>query len=312
MISQPHRSHGPSKETARGTLFQGAAWRYLVALSVAADFLMFPTARAFDDDREAILTVFPLVGCILAQGSLLAAWLVWGDAPFSRRLLWHWMIAGCLCGVWLIGLALARPPGEFGEASGLTVALTVPVVSLGAQFPFWVARLLFGWRLVRVTAPSAAPASAEQPLTIRDLLLATFLVAASFGVARLSPAAQQEEEFRVAWGVFMVAAATFSFVAILPAAAILLRPRPFARAVQYSLYLAAAPITLLWSAVAIIRFFGLGNLPPWFAFVGLTLLILAYAGTAILAAAVARDHNYQLTWGRSRAGITTGLAPVES
>ena len=69
---------------------------------------MLPTVEAFND-RGGILIVLPLVGCTLAQGSLLAAWLVWGDAPFSRRLLWHWIIAGCLCGVWLIGLAVAAP-----------------------------------------------------------------------------------------------------------------------------------------------------------------------------------------------------------
>jgi hypothetical protein len=133
----------------------------------------------------------------------------------------------------------------------------------------------------------------------------TFLVAASFAVARLSPASQQEEEFRAAWGVFMVAAATFSTVAILPAAAILLRPRLFGRAVQYSLYLAAAPIAILWLSVIIIRLFGLTNRPPWFIFVGLTLFILSYAGTAILAAVVARDHGY-LGWGRNGALYLAG------
>jgi hypothetical protein len=238
------------------------------------------------------------LGSTLAQGSLLAAWLVWSDAPFSRRLLWHWIVAGTLCCIWLIGLALAAPPHNFREV-GFTVALTVPLVSLGAQLPFWIVRLLFGWRLVRIADSHAA----DKPLTIRDLLLATLIVAASFAVARLSPAAQQEEEFRVAWGVFMTAAATVSVIAILPAAAMLLRPRPFDRAVKYCLAYASAPIILLWATVAVVRFYGLTNLPPWFMFVGMTCLILTYAGTAILAAAVARDRGYLLAWGRKPASF---------
>jgi hypothetical protein len=271
----------------------------LAVLSVAVDLLMLPMVAAIKGRPVGLMMVLPLVGCLLAQGSLLAAWLVWGDAPFSRRLVWHWIVAGCLCCVWLIGLAVARPPEGFREV-GFTVALTVPVVSLGAQLPLWVVRLLFGWRIVRSTAPSA-----EQPLSIRDLLLATLIVAASFAVARLSPAAQQDKEFRLVWGVYMAAAATFSLVAIIPAAAILLRSRPLARAVQYSLYLAAAPIALLWLGVVIARIYAPGILAPWFIYAGLTLFILSYAGTAILAAVAARDQGYLLGWGRSGASQAT-------
>ena len=97
----------------------------------------------------------------------------------------------------------------------------------------------------------------------------------------------------------MAAAATVSVIAILPTAAMLLRPRPFDRAVKYSLAYASAPIILLWATVAVVRYYGLTpRLPPWVIFVGMTCLILAYAGTAILAAAVARDRGYLLVWGR--------------
>jgi hypothetical protein len=277
-------------------------WWTLIGISVATDFLMLGLGRPFGQGPTIpqVFIIFTSFGCILAQGSLLAAWLVWSDAPFSRRLLWHWIVAGSLCCIWLIGLALAKPPAGFREV-GFTVALTVPLVSLGAQFPFWIVRMLFGWRLVRITSlPSAAP-RAEQPLSIRDLFLATLIVAISFAVARLSPGAQQEPEFRFAWGLFMTAAATICAIAILPAAAILLRPRPFHRAVTYSLAYASVPIIFLWTTVAVVRFYGLTNLPPWFIFVGLTCLILAYAGTAILAAAAARDRGYLLAWGRKPA-----------
>jgi hypothetical protein len=302
----------PSDAGSHSPRVRNSTWWALIGLSVAADFLMLPLVRVFDQGPtlpQAIIVLGSL-GSTLAQGSLLAAWLVWSDAPFSRRLLWHWIVAGCLCCIWLIGLALAAPPHSFLEI-GFTVALTVPLVSLGAQLPFWIVRIFFGWRLVRITAPPAAAPFAEQPLSIRDLLLATLIVGVSFAVARLSPAAQQEEEFRVAWGVFMAAAATICTIAILPAAAMLLRPRPFARAVKYSLAYASVPIILLWGTVAVVRFYGLTNkLPPWFMFVGMTCLILAYAGTAIFAAAVARDHGYLLAWGRKPATFRAAL-PIQ-
>jgi hypothetical protein len=97
----------------------------------------------------------------------------------------------------------------------------------------------------------------------------------------------------------MAAAAAVSVIAILPTAAILLRPYPFDHAVKYSLAYASAPIILLWATVAVVRYYGLtSRLPSWVIFVGLTCLICAYAGTAILAAAVARNHGYLLVWGR--------------
>lgn len=297
---------GPSPSIVEGKArwpqLNGIAWWYLAGLSIVVDFSVVPLFVAFLGLRAGLAVAFPLAGCLLAQGSLLAAWLAWGDGPFSRRLRWHWIIAGVLCSVWLLGLMLSSPPHKFREV-GFTVALTVPVVSLGAQLPMWIARLLFGWRLVRAIAPSSAAIEgvvtpAEQPLSIRDLLVATLIVAASFAVARLSPAAQQDDEFRFVWGVYMAVAAFVSLIAILPAAAILLRPGPFGLAVRNSLYLAAAPISLLWFVVAISLIYARGALAPWYEYVGASFFFLAYAGTAILAAAVARDQGYQLGWGR--------------
>ncbi len=272
------------------------AWWTLVAVSIAADFLMLPMVTVFSWGPgpptlpQAIL-VFGMLGSTLAQGSLLAAWLAWGDSRFSHRLIWHWIIAGGLCCIWLAGVALAAPSSFFHEFA-LTIALTVPVVSLGAQLPLWAARQLFRCRLVPTTSTFAA----AEPLSIRDLMLATLLVGASFAIARLSPGAQQEKDFWIFWCITMTGAATFSLLAILPTAAMLLRPRPFGRAIAYSLAYAAVPIILLWGGAAIMRYYGIGRLPPWTMFVGMSCLVLCYAGTAILAAAAARNRGYLLVW----------------
>src|SRR5262245_30009370 len=54
---------------------------------------------------------FPLllasVGCIFAQGCLLAAWLSWGDGPFWQRFTRHWIVAAILYLVWAAGLSLS-------------------------------------------------------------------------------------------------------------------------------------------------------------------------------------------------------------
>src|SRR5262249_15230859 len=106
-----------------------------------------------------------------------------------------------------------------------------------------------------------------------------------------------------AWGIFMAVAATASVIAILPAAAMLLRPRPFDRAIKYSLSYASVFIFLLWGTVAVVRIYGLGRLPPWFMLVGMSCLILADAATALLVAAVARERGYLLAWGRRSANL---------
>ena len=72
------------------------------------------------------------------------------------------------------GLAVALS-GRIPLQIAATVALGVPLVSLAAQFPLWVTRQLFGWRLVREEHPTQlSPFPTTQRLTIRDLMLATF------------------------------------------------------------------------------------------------------------------------------------------
>jgi hypothetical protein len=307
----PHRSRSPESAEHDPTLrpiFQGHAWAALVVLSILADFSMLPMITALDGPpRLAFCIPFAAIGCALAQGCLLAVWLAWGDWPFSRRLMWHWIAAGVLCCVWLIGMTLSLPNGddEFVEV-GLTVALTVPLVSLGAQLPLWIVRQQFGWRLVRLTDGFAA--AGEPPLAIRDLMAATVIVAVTFGLARLSPAAQQAPGYWIAWCIALVISATVSTFVMLPAAAMLLRPRVLSRALLYAGVYIAAAITTLWLHVVVLRLYWPGSLAPWQIYVCLSVLILSFAGTVILAAVFIRGQGYQLVSGRSRCG--TGILAI--
>src|SRR5262245_20457377 len=76
----------------------------LLAVCVLADFFLSPLFVGIGRTRS-LANAWPLLvlGCTLAQGNTLAAWLVWGDGPFLRRLAVHWGIAGALCAIWLAG-----------------------------------------------------------------------------------------------------------------------------------------------------------------------------------------------------------------
>jgi len=239
---------------------------------------------------RAVLALAAL-GSILAHGCLLAAWLAWGDLPFGRRLLQHWIVAGVLCVVWLVGLVTSVRGRETPQVA-FTVAMTVPIISLAAQLPLWIARQLFGWRLVRITGNQSP--GRDSPWTIRDLLSATLIVAVSFAIARVSPAAIEAPGFKVVWLIGSAVACIVCAATILPAAIFLLRMQRHARGVKYAWTYAVVAILLEWLVITLVRWQGLTNLPPYFIFIGMSCLIFSYAATTLLAAKAARELGYRL------------------
>lgn len=267
-----------------------AAW--LIVPSFACDFLMVPVMSSISGPLSGIGIVIGLgiVGCVLAQGSLLAAWLAWSEGPFLRRLATHWLIAAGLYLIWFLGLVLAAPADD-SVIVAVAVALGVPLVSIAAQFPLWVARQWLGWRLVREPAdPVPLP---EPPLAIRDLMLATLIVAVSLALARMAPSPDAGGMWPV-WAFTFVVASVVSAIAVLPAGKMLLRSQPFERGLAWSAAYFAAWLALVWIVVAILRSFSV-RLPPWQLFVGFSSLILTYAGTLMLTATIARSRGYRLT-----------------
>jgi len=239
-----------------------------------------------------------IVGSVLAQGCLLAAWLAWSDGPFLRRLLAHWKIAAGLYLIWLVGFGLANARhGKVPPLIAAIVALGVPLVSLAAQFPLWVARQWFGWRLVREQAEAAH--SSEPPLAIRDLMLATLVVAVALALARLAPSPDAGEMWPV-WGVAVTVASVISSISLLPAGALLLRMRLFSRGLVWSGLYAAAWIALPCVVVAVLWWYAPAMLAPRAIYVGLSSLMFMFAATLILTAVIARDRGYRLTGGRKR------------
>jgi hypothetical protein len=268
-----------------------AAW--LIVPCLACDFLMIPVMSSASGPLGGmgIALGMGIVGCVLAQGSLLAAWLAWSEGPFLWRLATHWLIAAGLYLLWFLGLALAAPGDRQAFQMAAMVALGVPLVSIAAQFPLWVARQWLGWRLVRWAADKTPPR--EPPLAIRDLMVATLVVAVSLALARLAPSPDAGEMWPV-WALTFVVASVASTIAVLPAGKMLLRSEHFRRGLDRSALYAGAWIALVWIVVAILRLSGV-RLPPWELFLGLSGLILNYAATVMLTAAIARSRGYWLT-----------------
>lgn len=271
--------------------------RLLIVLCLLCDFLMVPILAAMTGSGPPGIPGVPLflaaMGCVLAQGNLLAAWLAWSDQPFGQRLTWHWIVAAILFLVWVAGLAISATvaPVSFAEVSSV-VGLSVPMVSIAAQTPLWIARQIFGWRLIHGDPKDdTRPA----PLSIRHLMWATVLVALSLALARLAPLPVKEQV--IVWTFMMAAASIISAIALLPAAA-MLRLQSFQRGVMFAGLYATFWAALPWGIVLVGRHLGLWGGPPLAIVVGVSCLVFSFAGTVILAAAAAREMGYQLVLGR--------------
>jgi len=276
-------------------------WLPIAAVFALCDFLLPPAFSSInglpkDVNVVRLAAVLGMLGCTLAQGNLLAVWLVWSSRPFVRRLARHWAAAGGLYLCWLAGLSLSG----HREFSGLfmTVAILVPAISLGAQLPHWIVRHYFGWRLVHADAEAAGERDA--PLTIRDLFMATVVVAATFAIARQLRWIQPKNEgYWVLVAIVMTIAGFISTIALLPAGALLFKVKDFERGLKWSAIYVAAFLCLEWGIVGILWWYAPQFLLPYQLYVGLSSLMLCFAAALIVVAWAARADGYRLVSGRN-------------
>jgi hypothetical protein len=161
----------------------------LVVVAGAIDVLVCPLIRACARDGAVALIIVPLAfGIICGQVGALALWLVWGEGPFLRRLLIHWIAAASLAIALSLGLALtiADQSSPFGRGDVLrsleVVFCLLPAISLLGQLPHWPLRIYCGWRVER---PASLPTASSQPLTILDMLSGTAVVGITLGLLRV-------------------------------------------------------------------------------------------------------------------------------
>ena len=281
----------------------------MLAVAIACVLTDFSLGPMFDNLRTPGPKVieaacfFALLGCTLAQGNLLAAWLVWSERPFLRRLVCHWLTAAVLYGAWVIGV-MRTAPTEDGRMICETIGLVVPLASLAAQLPLWITRQWFGWRIIRAASKEQRPG--ERPLTIRGLMGATVLVAVALTLTRMAPvpAAQRGKEFSVALVFGFLVATGISTVGMLPAGRMLLGMQRFRAALGWSGLYATALISLVWIVRELMMRYALNGGPPILACAMLSGLMFGYATTLMVVGSVARAHGYRLVRGRRSGGVS--------
>ena len=197
----------------------GPTWLPLIGVGLV--FVLansaLPLIERIDDDS---FLVFWCVGVILAEGFVLAAWLVWGDGPFFQRLFIHWIAAAVLGVASFLG-AVAVEGFRDGDIRDMleVIPFSLPLFSLAIQLPLWIARYYCGWRLV----DSCADPVAAKPMGTRDLMLGTVIVAVSLALARLAEGMDDNSEGWLVWAILAPSVAGISLVSVLPVAVWLLR-----------------------------------------------------------------------------------------
>jgi hypothetical protein len=281
----------------------------LIGLVVAAgviDFLFFPLARASGGRFSGVIFFGAIyVGFVFGQVMALAAWLVWNEGPFLRRLAIHWGIAFGLAAAFFCGLIAALVADsisriDFKNAGLAFVVCTLPAVSLAAQLPFWPLRTYFGWRVHRTLEGASL---AGRPLTILDMFFGTAVVGATLGLARLITSLFPNEFFPpLMWIQLAVYGALWSIASLfigIPTIFCIMRSTNLARGIAalggYLLF----GLVLLIGIPSALR----GIVAPLESSVTLTLGTFTLAATFSAPLLVLRACGYRLTRTRDRRSL---------
>jgi hypothetical protein len=170
----------------------------------------------------------------------------------------------------------------------------LPLVALCAQAAAWLLRIYAHWRIERPT-DSPSP-EAARPLSIRDLLVWTVVVAATISLVRVGkPADVSEADYWSVWSIVSTTAAGLSILGMLPMVYLTLGvDRPVWGAVGvFAIAAAAASI-----ASSILIYVNPGG--PTNREIALMFSSLAFGFTFLLVGPlwIARTYGYRLAMGR--------------
>lgn len=264
-------------------------WSMLViAMPLAVvDVAVAPLMECISPQKPASVVVYTCFGLIPAQAALLTIGLVFGDGPLWRRLLIYWICALLLIVAWFVGFqySLGYPFSYRHWPEAIRGVCALPLISLAVQAPLWTIRCFFGWRLVQPVGGLSIyePPPPEANLTIRDLMLATVVIALSLAISRLAPMPEhlknQPQQFWFAAAGFAAAAAGVSALGVLPLLAMFFSKLPLGLAWVLGIGYALGYGVLLLLFVAS-GYLGLPNLETP-KVIGLAAVLIAFSsGTA--------------------------------
>jgi hypothetical protein len=135
-------------------------------------------------NERARIAAFFLAGIVVGQFALLATWAVLGPWQlyvqwFAALLSWLGLFMALILGAAITG----DLPRHWNELLQATLGYSAAFVA--AQAPLWCIRLLRGWRLVLRGADAARTAIQSRQLEIRDILIATTILALFLGTMNI-------------------------------------------------------------------------------------------------------------------------------
>ena len=194
-------------------------WIALAAAFLLCDVAIAPCMRQWGPQTWGALFVYAPAGPLFAQLGLLPAWLALGNRPYWPRFTLHWLAVLGVATAIFGGVVVA---GWMGDRSlrardveaACALVLVLPVMSLAIESPLWFLRWAFGWQIA-----GGNRRSPPRKLAIRDLMLATALVAVALALARLSTQLQdggRSADFWPALGIAVGVAAAGSAILLPP------------------------------------------------------------------------------------------------
>jgi hypothetical protein len=274
----------------------------LVGYFAVSDVAVMPLTWVFDKSELGAMFVFVSFGAILAQAALLSAGLVFGPGHYWKRLLGFWIATVVFCILWTMGFELLSALRGWSMSNWNDVRfgiLALPLATIAIQSPLWFFRLYRGWRLVLSENDKREP-----PLSIRDYMLGTAIVALSVTFARLAVQAKDlNVEYWEVWSIFFGIAAILSLASVIPALPLMFRFDW--RFGMMGLMLYAAIVA--GSFLAITEYFSVSPISPfniWSA-TGFMLVFISFAGFVGLGLKAVRDMRFVLVNGRSMCRLPT-------
>jgi hypothetical protein len=310
VLKPPVKDFPPANLAGRPNVLLGLriALAVLVVVGFAAcDVAIAPAMFVYQPQDFAAVFIYAAMGAIGAQGGLLAIWSVLGPGPAWQRRVSELTIGLFWLCAWAVGYLLARQfsTRPYGVSREVWLVLCAPAIYLAAQFPLWVVRVPFRWRIEFSQA-----ATIDRPratLTLAELMVVTATVAVVLGLARGSHYAAEphsRESFWPALAIGAASAAGISLAGTLPALGLILGSRRLW--VGLAILIAYALLAWLITVVAI-YFVAIGGM-SWRPFRPLSdalyPLTPVYAGFTlglVVPLILARSVGYRLRWGRPSA-----------
>ena len=268
-----------------------------IALFALADFLVVPLMLIAGPGDVAAPLIFACFGTIGAQGGLHAIWFVLAPIAFRIRLAMAATVGLVWYLAWAVGYAVhgAMRPYQRDDFSTVVpiVFLCLPLLAIGIQAPLWLARIFYGWRILRPI--TAAAELGREEFGIRHIFVGMTFVGLALAAARFADAIPSRGGVLIPVAIASLVACLISLLTMLPLIVATLRAQ--------RLWL-ALPVTLLVDTMVLVGFVVIvtlidGRGPPWETIFYMASVVGGFFVSVTTVMLAVRRLGYRLMWGRT-------------